>query len=181
MSVPFMWKSSQKSRYRGEYEALRCSFPEYSTLCVKTANATFWYDKTGLRCHFLGRPTGGLDLAMMKVIWAFLRHFLLPQEARVVFNARLRSGPLEHHYEQMRIRGAFTSAAVQRFNERCLKKRENAIPNLPDPSVEEQLPAAWLAPFHCGGSVMLMMCSERLLKENVFTLLRLHYAKSIFV
>lgn len=53
--------------------------------------------------------------------------------------------------------------------------------NLLDPSVEEQLKTASLAPFHPVSAVMLMMCLERLLKENVFTLLRLHYAKSIFV
>lgn len=62
----------------------------------------------------------------------------------------------------------------KRFNERCLKKRENAIPNLLDPSVEEQLQIGSLAPFHPIRAVRLMMSLERLLKEQIFTLLRFH-------
>lgn len=55
---------------------------------------------------------------------------------------------LEHHLQQRRIRGVFASVAAERFNERCLKKREHASPNPPEPSAEEQLQIGGLALFH---------------------------------
>lgn len=54
----------------------------------------------------------------------------MPQEAGRLLKNQAEQKPLEDHHQRRRIRGAFTSAAVEHFNERCLKKHESGVPNL---------------------------------------------------